>query len=66
MTTLLIISEYDYHGVDDKILSFLDDVHQVLMKDVMVEGGDRDNKVVQFEHPAILKVCEGVRRGGRE
>ena len=26
------------------------------MKDVMVEGGDRDNKVVQFEHPAALKV----------
>ncbi len=40
---------------------FLDDVHDVLMKDVMTDALRRDNKVVDFQHPADLKVSLKVK-----
>lgn len=44
---------FDYQN--SELQRFLDDVHDVIMSDVLVEGSKRDNKLVEFQQPRELE-----------
>ena len=51
-----VTEDKNYTVLTKDVLKFLDDVHDTLMREVLVEGSKRDNKVVNFQHPKDLRV----------